>query len=103
MNLEELVNRSEAIRSAYHQLELKQDGHAWTIEQDTLAFQSDAGLVSRLVMADQGSWPTDVKEPTLDYKIAECIWWLSSIATASDVNLEEALEHFMSEREQQLK
>ncbi|WP_225419661.1 nucleoside triphosphate pyrophosphohydrolase family protein [Lapidilactobacillus wuchangensis] len=47
MDMKEVADRSQAIRERYHQLELKQDGHAWTTEQDALAFLTDAGLVGR--------------------------------------------------------
>ncbi|MFD0897753.1 nucleoside triphosphate pyrophosphohydrolase family protein [Loigolactobacillus binensis] len=102
MEINELVARTKKIRTAYHKLESKQNGQPWSSEQDALAFLTDAGLVGRLVMAHQGSWPTDQTEPTLDYKIAECMWWLSTIADASHIDLDTALENFLQSREQHL-
>ena len=66
-----------------------------------LSVLTDAGLVGRLVMDKQGSWPTSDPEP-LDYKIAENIWWLSSIAEANGIDLETALNNFLKSREQHL-
>ena len=44
-NFDEIIERSIKIRKLYHELELKQNGKIWTIEQDALGFLSDAGLV----------------------------------------------------------
>lgn len=103
MEINELTNRSRKIRATYHQLELKQDGHAWTSEQDALAFLTDAGLVGRMVMANQGSWPTGNTDSPLDYKIAECIWWLSTLADSNKIDLESAIAKFLDSREKDLK
>ena len=46
-NFDEIIERSIKIRKLYHELELKQNGKIWTIEQDALGFLSDAGLVGR--------------------------------------------------------
>jgi len=102
MDINELMERSKKIRQQYHQLEIKQDGHPWTPEQDALAFLTDASLVGRLTMDKQGSWPTESKEPTLDYKMAESIWWLCSLADSQSIDLEQALDNFLKSREEHL-
>ncbi|AMV61077.1 Hypothetical protein ADU72_0472 [Pediococcus damnosus] len=102
MDIKELSDRSGKIRTAYHKLESKQDGKPWSTEQDALAFLTDAGLVGRLVMDKQGSWPDSSDEPTLNYKIAESIWWLSSLANENQIDLEQALNDFLSSREAHL-
>ncbi|MFL2028102.1 nucleoside triphosphate pyrophosphohydrolase family protein [Loigolactobacillus zhaoyuanensis] len=102
MEINELSTRARKIRTAYHELEIKQDGQPWSTEQDALAFLTDAGLVGRLVMAKQGSWPTNDHEFSLDYKIAESIWWLSALADANAIDLDAALESFLRSREQHL-
>lgn len=48
-------------------------------------------------------WPDSNEDVSLDYKIAESIWWLASIADNQNINLEEALDDFLTEREQHLK
>jgi len=53
-------------------------------------------------MAQQGSWPTADKSFSLDYKIAESIWWLSSLADANNIDLDTALTDFLKSREQHL-
>ncbi len=41
-----IIERSLKIRERYHELELQHHGSEWTVEQDALAFLTDAGLVS---------------------------------------------------------
>lgn len=103
MDIKELATRSKAIRERYHEFEINQDGQPLNVEQDALSFLTDAGLVGRKVMDQTGSWPDSNEDVSLDYKIAESIWWLASIADNQNINLEEALDDFLTEREQHLK
>nr|WP_206026145.1 hypothetical protein [Roseimicrobium sp. ORNL1] len=98
------VTRARKIRESYHQLELKHHGSKWTVEEDALAFLTDAGLVGRLTMAQQGRWPVE-KEATheLEHKLGECIWWLMVLAERMEIDAESALEAFLTTTEQQLK
>lgn len=102
MDIQELKQRSKSIRKTYHGYEISQDGQPWSVEQDALSFLTDAGLVGRKVMDKAGSWPDSNHEFTLDYKIAESIWWLASIADAQGIDLDQSLENFLSERESKL-
>lgn len=43
MELQELVERSWAIRQAYHELEVKHHDFKWTVEEDLLALSNDIG------------------------------------------------------------
>lgn len=49
----ELVESSKKLRARYHELEIKHHKDIWTVEEDALAFLTDAGLVGRLTMAQQ--------------------------------------------------
>lgn len=102
--LGEAVARSQKIRKIYHQLELKHHGSEWTAEEDALAFLTDAGLVGRLTMAQQGRWPME-KETAheLEHKLGECIWWLIVLAERMEIDVESALEAFLTKTEEQLK
>ncbi|MES2599059.1 MAG: MazG-like protein [Verrucomicrobiota bacterium] len=103
LTLSQAVARSHKIREAYHQLELKHHGSEWTVEEDALAFLTDAGLVGRLTMAQQGRWPTERGAPDeLKHKIGECLWWLMEIAGRMEIDAETALETFLTQTEQQL-
>lgn len=68
MDLKEISERSAAIRAAYHALERKYHGSEWSVEEDALAFLTDAGLVGRLTMSHEGRWPSD-EEGKLPSKI----------------------------------
>ena len=101
--LSEAVARSQKIRKLYRRLELKHHGSEWTVEEDALAFLTDAGLVGRLTMAQQGRWPME-KEAAheVEHKLGECIWWLIVLAERMEIDAERALEAFLTKTEQQL-
>ena len=63
MDLQELVDRSWAIRQAYHNLEVKYHDSKWTVEEDLLALSNDIGNFLRLVMTKQGD-ATMMQYPT---------------------------------------
>jgi len=103
LNLKEAIARAKKIRERYHELEDKHHGSKWTVEEDALAFLTDAGLVGRLTMSQQGRWPKGGEtEPELEHKLGECIWWLIVLADRTDINMEEALEKFLSKTEKLL-
>jgi len=104
MNISSAVARSRKIRKLYHQLELSHHGSEWTIEEDALAFLTDAGLVGRLTMAQQGRWPKEeVTARELEHKLAECIWWLFVLAGRMNIDVERELEAFLKKTEANLK
>ena len=97
LHLREIVERSVQIREKYHLLENKHHGSRWSIEEDALAFLSDAGLVGRLTMSQQGRWPSgDTDLSQLKHKLAESIWWLVVLSERMDIDIHEALESFLS-------
>ncbi|MCL6459769.1 MAG: MazG-like protein [Gorillibacterium sp.] len=103
MNLSEAVDRSVQIRELYHQLERKYHDNEWTVEEDALAFLTDAGLVGRLTMSQQGRW--QVKGDTLselEHKLGECVWWLIILAERMDIDIVKALGEFLSRTEKNL-
>ena len=102
INFEQLKERSLKIRKRYHELELTHHGSEWTIEEDALAFLTDAGLVGRHVMSQQGRWPKANTEQELKDKIGESIWWLTVLAERMNIDIEKATEEFLSETEKLL-
>jgi NTP pyrophosphatase (non-canonical NTP hydrolase) len=98
-NFEDIVNRSLEIRKKYHELELQHHGSEWTVEEDALAFLTDAGLVGRNIMSQQQRWPKANSESELEHKLGESIWWLIVLANRSDIDIKEALERFLSKTE----
>jgi len=103
MTLGGVIERSKKIREQYHALELTHHGSEWTVEEDALAFLTDAGLVGRLTMSQQGRWPKNNNQAELEHKLGECIWWLTTLADRMDLNIADALEQFLSKTETLLK
>ena len=100
LTIKQAAERAKKIREHYRSLEVKHHGSEWSVEEDALAFLTDAGLVGRLTMAQQGRWPfDDSNEVDLEHKIGESIWWLMVLAGRMGIDSEEALETFLSKIE----
>ncbi|MGN0952934.1 MAG: MazG-like protein [Megasphaera elsdenii] len=102
MDLKEVSERSAAIRAAYHALEREYHGSEWSIEEDALAFLTDASLAGRLTMSHEGRWPSD-SEDKLPAKIGECVWWLSVLADRMGLDFSDCVTKFLEDTEQALK
>lgn len=95
IELEDIVNRSLEIRVAYHELEQKHHGSIWTVEEDTLAFLTDVGLVGRLVMSHEGRWPlTGNEKVELKHKLGEVFWWIVVLTHRCSMNFNDAITTF---------
>ena len=102
-HLNDIIERSVKIREKYHLLEKKHHGREWSIEEDALAFLTDAGLVGRLTMSQQGRWPTDDEDLSqLKHKLGESIWWLIILSKRMNVDICEAVETFLENTENKL-
>lgn len=103
MNINEAAQRSVQIRELYHQLERQHHGKEWTVEEDALAFLTDAGLVGRLTMSRQGRWLAQGDTVTeLEHKLGECAWWLMVLADRMEIDFTAALETFLTKTEKLL-
>jgi hypothetical protein len=103
LNLKDIKERSLKIRERYHELEQQQHGSNWTVEEDALAFLTDAGLVGRLAMSQQGRWPKGTQTiPELEHKLGECIWWLAILADRMGLDINEVTENFLTKTEKLL-
>ncbi|WP_416439987.1 MazG-like protein [Leeuwenhoekiella sp. A16] len=100
LDFKALKKRSKAIRESYHKLEEEHHETQWSIEEDALAFLTDAGLIGRNVMSQQERWPKTNSQEELEHKLGECIWWLSILADRSGIDIEEATEKFLSKTEE---
>lgn len=98
-SLDEIINRSLEIRKQYHQLEQQHHGSNWTVEEDALAYLTDAGLVGRNVMSQQGRWPKAESDEALQHKLGENIWWLIVLANRSGIDIKEAIDGFLTKTE----
>ncbi len=100
MDFKEIEERSLKIRTKYHELEKQYHGSEWSVEEDALAFLTDAGLVGRYTMSQQGRWPkSDENNAELKHKLGESIWWLIVLANRMDIDIEDALDGFLSRTE----
>ena len=99
MDIKQVIERSKKIRTAYHQLEKQHHGSEWTVEEDALAFLTDAGLVGRYTMSQQERWPANHTDTELEHKLGECVWWLTVLADRMNIDIEEAVETFLTKTE----
>jgi len=98
-NFDDIIHRSLEIRKKYHELELKHHDSEWTVEEDALAFLTDAGLVGRNIMSKQQRWPKANTDSELEHKIGESIWWLIVLANRTDIDIKKAVNDFLSKTE----
>ena len=90
---QELLQHSQNIRDAYHNLEINHHGEKWSVEEDLLALSNDIGNLNRLVMTRKGRY-YDETPFRLEQKLAENIWWLIELANRLDVDIEKEMESF---------
>jgi len=102
-NFDEIIRRSIEIRKKYHELEMIHHGSEWTLEEDALAYLTDAGLIGRNIMSQQKRWPKIGSEPELEHKLGENIWWLIVLAERSGINIKDAIQNFLTKTETLLK
>ncbi len=76
-------------------MECEYHGSEWNIEEDAIAFLTDAGLVGRYTMANEKRWPADDTDEMLRHKLSECIWWLVVLADRMNIDLEKSLKEFI--------
>lgn len=98
MEIKELLERSVEIRKRYHELEIKNHGEKWSVEEDLLALSNDIGNLNRLVMTKFERYYDETPD-TLEEKIAENIWWLIELSDRLDVDIEKELEKFLTVKE----
>ncbi|AZA99536.1 MazG-like protein [Chryseobacterium joostei] len=98
-NFDKIIKRSLDIREKYHQLEIKSNGTQWTLEEDALAYLTDAGLVGRNVMSHEKTWLKKDSAEELEHKLAENIWWLITLADRTGIDIKEAMEKFLTKTE----
>jgi len=103
INFDEIIDRALAIRKQYHELEQAHHGSKWTIEEDALAYLTDAGLVGRNIMSQQQRWPKADSQEELEHKLGENIWWLIVLADRSDIDIKKAVHKFLKKTESLLK
>ena len=99
INFDDLIQRSLAITKKYHELEIQHHKSVWTVEEDALAFLTDAGLVGRNIMSQQLRWPKANTEAELEHKLGESIWWLIVLADRTGIDIKVAMDRFLLKTE----
>lgn len=102
-SFDEIIRRSIAIRKKYHKLEVLHHGSEWTLEEDALAYLTDAALAGRNIMSQQQRWPKADAEAELEHKLGENIWWLIILAERSGINIKDAVNNFLIKTDATLK
>lgn len=97
MDIKEIEEKALKIRELYHRLEVKYHDKEWDVQEDALAFLSDAGIIGRLAMDFQGRWPSEERD-LLPSKIGECVWWLITLANRMDLDFEKCVKEFVNSR-----
>ncbi|MFC3417915.1 MazG-like protein [Salinicoccus hispanicus] len=99
MEFRQAVDQSIEIRKAYHKLEEMHHGSRWSVQEDALAFLTDAARVGRLTMAREERWPMgNNPESELTHKVGESIWWLIVLAERMGIDSNDALESFLEKK-----
>lgn len=104
LSFDQIVERAMRIRARYHELEIKHHGSEWSVSEDALAFLTDAGLVGRLTMANQGRWDksdSDVNAE-LAHKLCENIWWQIVLAGRLGIDIGDEMKAFLVNMERRL-
>ncbi len=103
-SLDEIIECARKIREHYHRLELTHHGSEWSVEEDALAYLTDAGLVGRRIMTEQNRWgrADAASHSELKYKLGENVWWLIVLADRSGIDIKDAIATFLSSTKQSM-
>jgi NTP pyrophosphatase (non-canonical NTP hydrolase) len=97
-----LLERAQAIRRRYAELEQARFGREWTTEELMLGFVKDVGDLALLVQAKEGVRDAEDVDGRLAHELADCLWSVLAIAGRYDVDLQQAFAETMDELETRL-
>lgn len=104
MDFNDASARARAVRALYARLETEHHGGEWSPAEMVVGLNQDVGDLGRLVMAASGRWGHGTGERAeLGYELAECLWWIFSLADRFDVDMASAFSAFVEEREHRLR
>lgn len=103
MSVETAAARAREIRALYEILEHRINGKVWSLHELMLGFTNDVGTVSRLILANDGTWDIDGDVTAqLEHKLAESMWWVMTIANRLDIDIADDYETTMDRIEDNL-
>jgi NTP pyrophosphatase (non-canonical NTP hydrolase) len=97
-----LVERAQAIRGRYAELERERFGREWTAEELMLGLVKDVGDLAVLVQAKEGVRGAEDIDAELAHELADCLWSLLVLAERYGVDLERAFAATMDDLEARL-
>jgi NTP pyrophosphatase (non-canonical NTP hydrolase) len=102
MQFENLVQRALEIRQRYACLEQRTYGRPWTTEEIALGLVGDVGDLAKLIMAVSGVRDIPDAQHKLAHELADCLWSVIVLASAFDVDLEQAFLRTMDDLERHI-
>lgn len=85
------------VRALYETLEQRFNGRTWSLHELMIGFSNDVGHIGRLLLARDGTWPTEGDvDASLEHKLAESIWWTFVLADKLGIDLDDAYRRTMS-------
>jgi NTP pyrophosphatase (non-canonical NTP hydrolase) len=97
-----LVERAQAIRDRYAEVEQARFGREWNSEELMLGFVKDVGDLALLVQAKEGVREVEDADGALAHELADCLWSLLVLAGRYGVDLEGVFLDTMDELEARL-
>lgn len=94
--LKDLMERAEAIRLKYQELNAKQGKAAWGIRDYAMGFVGDVGDLQKLVMAKENLRDIEDVDAKLAHELADCLWSVMVIANYYGLDLEEEFKNTMA-------
>jgi NTP pyrophosphatase (non-canonical NTP hydrolase) len=88
MDLAELTQTALRLNELYEQLETRQYGRAWTVQELTLGFMGDVGDLAKLVQAHTGVRDIDNVKARLGHELSDCLWSILVLADKCGIDLE---------------
>ena len=103
MLLSELEQKAAEVQDLYTESDQQKYGSAWTPEETTLGFVGDVGAVAKLVLSAEGKLHLPDTKAKLEHELTECMRSIMNIASAYDIDLEQALVNSLDQAKQRLK
>lgn len=96
MEFNEYRQQLEQLDCEFHEFEKRANGREWTLEQEALAYITEASAVGREIMAQDRILPEEVYDKNeLGMKLAQNIAWIFAIAKHTDIDLVQELDQLL--------
>ncbi len=103
MEFKEIIEKAHHVRTLYAELEKKEYGRSWNINELTQGFVGDVGDLNKIITAKEGMRGIENTDEKLAHELSDCLWSLLSIAQHYDIDLEKEFSKTMTELEERVK